>query len=134
MYATIVEYEYEYELRNDARPDPQAHKDGDATHGLAEAWPTDPRGEEVHGPQAREKIEQPAVLTVVNVRRECLAEMIRDLAYGDQECALEGFPDYSPIEFVEMFCRAHKGADFTTEVTRIEFEYSAATTVRMAAG
>ena len=40
------------------------------------------------------------------------------------ECIREGFPNLTPIEFVEMFCRANKAKSCipTTSVNRIEFK------------
>lgn len=41
-----------------------------------------------------------------------------------EECAREGFPHLTPIEFVEMFCKFNKCIP-TTEVNRISFnEYT----------
>lgn len=54
------------------------------------------------------------VIEVVSVRRERLV----DIASGD--CRREGFPELSPPDFVEMFCR-HMRVEPTVEVTRIEF-------------
>jgi len=68
-----------------------------------------------------EKLRGP--IRVVSVRRELLWEMWLQPAYGDEECRREGFPDMKPYDFIDMFCRTHKGCDEGTEVTRIEFEY-----------
>lgn len=38
------------------------------------------------------------------------------------DCILEGFPDMSPAEFIELFCQANNCTRNTT-VRRIEFEY-----------
>jgi hypothetical protein len=35
----------------------------------------------------------------------------------------EGFPEMTPGEFVEFFCRTHKGCTPETEVTRIKWQY-----------
>ncbi len=55
--------------------------------------------------------------------------MLDDADYGFRECELEGFGEHPyfrwPSEFVEMFCKTHKGCTPETEVTRIEFEYVA---------
>jgi hypothetical protein len=39
----------------------------------------------------------------------------------------EGFPDWTPAEFVEMFCDTHRGATPETLVSRIEWRYLDAT-------
>jgi hypothetical protein len=71
-----------------------------------------------------EKVEKLAVVRVVSVRREPLFTMLdRTLFYGMNECRREGFPDLTPVEFVEMFCRSHRGCTPETVITRIEFEY-----------
>lgn len=38
------------------------------------------------------------------------------------ECIKEGFPDYMPEDFIEMFCK-HNKCDSSKIVNRIEFEY-----------
>lgn len=42
--------------------------------------------------------------------------------YGAQEVILEGFPDMTPPEFVDMFCR-HNKCRPDKLVNRIRFEY-----------
>lgn len=54
---------------------------------------------------------------IVSVRRERL-----DLITAE-DCAREGFPDMSPAEFVEFFCKSHKGCLPASLVTRIEWRY-----------
>jgi hypothetical protein len=39
------------------------------------------------------------------------------------DVATEGFPDWTPAEFVSFFCRTHRGCGLSTEVTRIEWRY-----------
>lgn len=66
------------------------------------------------------KGEHPVVITdveVVSVRREPLAVI------DQAEVTAEGFPDWSPREFVDFFCRTHRGCTPDTEVTRIEWRY-----------
>lgn len=61
--------------------------------------------------------------------RECLA-MIQIVKVGRErldtinqaEVAREGFPDWTPAQFVEMFCRLNH-CDPTRAVTRLEFRY-----------
>jgi hypothetical protein len=70
-----------------------------------------------------EKIEKLADLRVVSVRQERLERMLDDGLYGIIECANEGFPDMTVDDFVDFFCRSHKGVYPETPITRIEFEY-----------
>lgn len=64
------------------------------------------------------------VIRVVSVGVERLGTMQAfPLTHGIGECAREGFPDLTPREFVEMFCR-HMGGDVCQLVTRIEFEHT----------
>lgn len=42
-------------------------------------------------------------------------------AITEQEVRKEGFPEMSRKEFIEMFCRSHKGCTPSTMITRIEF-------------
>lgn len=62
-------------------------------------------------------------ILVTGVRREPLLAMRLDSAYGFHECELEGFPEFTPDDFIEMFCKSHEGCAPDTEVTRIAFEY-----------
>jgi hypothetical protein len=66
----------------------------------------------------------PTIL-IHEVRRERLGLMLEDLSYGEQECRAEGFPGLIPAEFVEMFCKAMKGCNQQTLVTRIAFVHGA---------
>lgn len=65
------------------------------------------------------------VIRVVSVRTEPLNAILDapwDLPKPAEECAREGFPEMSPVDFVFMFCR-HMGGDGAQIVTRIEFEH-----------
>ena len=65
-----------------------------------------------------EKIERlRGPIRVIGVRREPLSDITPD------DCAREGFPDYSPASFIDMFCRSHTDCEPGSVVTRIEFEY-----------
>ena len=66
-----------------------------------------------------------ARLLVVSVRMEPLIEMIDDEQYGKDECVREGFPAYTPFQFVRMFMRTHRGVRIDTPVRRIQFDYLA---------
>lgn len=74
-----------------------------------------------------EKIERLATIRVLSVRSEPLARLTTDVDYGFEECAKEGFAHdprlRRPSEFVEFFCRSHKGCEPASLVQRIEFEY-----------
>lgn len=59
---------------------------------------------------------------VISARWEPLRRMIDDPEYGKSEVILEGFPDLTPAEFIEFFCKTHKGCTPETLVHRIEFE------------
>jgi hypothetical protein len=72
-----------------------------------------------------EKIEQLAIIRVVDVRREALNRMDIDTKYGFSECRREGFRtgQYSlPWEFICWFAISHR-CEIDAEVTRIRFEY-----------
>lgn len=68
-----------------------------------------------------EKVRKLARLRVVSVRREPLSNMLAE-PYGSTEAKLEGFPEMSGREFVEMFA-SHMRCDIRAMITRIEFEY-----------
>ncbi|HXR93558.1 MAG TPA: hypothetical protein VN750_25110 [Steroidobacteraceae bacterium] len=68
-----------------------------------------------------EKLRGP--IRIVSVRREALSHVMLVTLYGEAECEREGFPEMKPSEFVEMFCRSHKGCRPGSMVTRIEFTY-----------
>ena len=71
-----------------------------------------------------EKIERlRGPIRVTSVRRESLRRMLDEPRYGQLDCFYEGFPDYTPASFIDMFCRSHKGCTPDSVVTRIEFEY-----------
>lgn len=67
------------------------------------------------------KVVKLELIRVVSVSREPL-RWIAD-SWGQEECAREGFPDMTPWEFVEFFCKANRPCEPTWPVTRIEFEY-----------
>jgi len=58
----------------------------------------------------------------VDLRWETLRRMIDEPEYGRREVVKEGFPDLSPREFVEMFCKLNRCTPDTL-VHRMEFEY-----------
>lgn len=64
-----------------------------------------------------EKIEKICQIEVLSLQRQRLTKMNKN------ECIREGFPEMSAIEFINMFCKSHKGVSASSEVTRIEFKY-----------
>lgn len=60
-------------------------------------------------------------IVVVDVRREPLSLISRE-PHG---CGLEGFPDMTWVEFVELYCRANGGGPAWQLCTRIQFRYAA---------
>lgn len=71
------------------------------------------------------KGQKPAILgqhIPTSSRWEPLRRMTDEPEYGRQEVILEGFPDWTPEQFVEMYCK-HNKCTPETLVNRIEFEY-----------
>lgn len=64
-----------------------------------------------------EPLERIAEVVVTSVRRERLD------AITPEDVAAEGFPGWTPGEFVTFFCGSHKGCTPETVVTRIEWRY-----------
>lgn len=79
--------------------------------------------EKAQGLKKGEKIVPIDQIVVVSVRRERLDRIIYDVRYGQREVRAEGFPGMTRQEFVNMFCRSHKGCVPETIITRIEFRY-----------
>lgn len=75
------------------------------------------------GLKKSEKIEKLGIIRVKDIRREPLARMIDDIAYGRLECMREGFPSLWGTDFVALFCRSHRGCYPNKIITRIEYEY-----------
>lgn len=63
-----------------------------------------------------EKVEKITQLLVTDVRDEPLNAITKE------DVAKEGFPNWEPTQFIEMFCQHNKCAP-TQTVRRIEFEY-----------
>ncbi|OKL45033.1 ASCH domain-containing protein [Pseudovibrio exalbescens] len=63
-----------------------------------------------------EKVKRLCQIRVVSVQTECLKDI------SQEDCAREGFPEYSPEDFVRMFADHHKRPP-ESKVNRIEFEY-----------
>jgi len=75
--------------------------------------------EQAQGLRKGEHVKRLHVIRVTDVRQEPLYELP---AHGPDECAREGFPELTPAEFVEMFCKANRCGPGAT-VNRVEFEY-----------
>jgi len=79
--------------------------------------------EKAQGLKKGEKIKRLGVVEVVNVCRERLDDLWLERCYpfgGRSELAKEGFPNMTPMEFTDMFCKANK-CKADVQVTRIEF-------------
>lgn len=63
-----------------------------------------------------EKIERICQIRIVSTRPEPLGDI------SQADVILEGFPDWKPEQFVEMYCK-HNKCTPETLVHRIEFEY-----------
>lgn len=70
-----------------------------------------------------EKIEKIHVIQILSNTPEPLRRLTDDPAYGRAEVIKEGFPEMTPEQFVEMFCKSHKGCTPESLVNRIEFHY-----------
>lgn len=78
--------------------------------------------EKAMGLKKGEKIVRIHKIRVIGVRREWLRRMVDEPAYGRCEVILEGFPNFTPQEFVDLYCQANKCTPDSL-VTRISFEY-----------
>lgn len=72
--------------------------------------------ERAMGLRKGEKVRKLRPIRVVDTTREPLN------AITQEDCILEGFPDYSPAQFVDMLCK-HYGCAPDKTVNRIQFEY-----------
>lgn len=64
-----------------------------------------------------EKVEMICQIRIISTRKEPLFVISR------ADIIREGFPGMEQGEFVEMFCKSHKGCLPQTDINRIEFEY-----------
>lgn len=69
-----------------------------------------------------EKVVPMGCFIPTSARWEPLDRMIKEPEYGRAEVILEGFPEMTPAEFVEMFCTMHHIPPDHL-VNRIEFVY-----------
>lgn len=56
-------------------------------------------------------------IEVVSIRHEQLDAITPD------DVVREGFPNMTPLQFIELFCQTHQGCTPATIVNRIEFKY-----------
>jgi hypothetical protein len=71
----------------------------------------------VMGRRRGEPLERIATVEVTSIRREPLN------AITAADVVAEGFPQWSPAQFVDFFCRTHRSAGPGTEITRIQWRY-----------
>ncbi len=79
--------------------------------------------EKCQGRRHGEPLIKLAIIEVVSIRREKLRRLLDEPRYGRREVIREGFPTFTRQQFVEMFCKSHKGCTPDTAITRIEFRY-----------
>lgn len=77
----------------------------------------------VQGRKPGEPIDRLAEVEVIDIRREQLAELIKDRAYGSAEVEREGFPGMAPIDFVDRYFLQSQGIAAHDVVTRIAWRY-----------
>lgn len=78
--------------------------------------------EKGQGLKKGEKVVKLGQHRIISTRPEPLRRMTDDPEYGAKEVILEGFPDMTPQEFVDTFCKHNKCTPDKT-VNRIEIEY-----------
>lgn len=71
----------------------------------------------VMGRRKGEPLERIVDVVVVAIRQEPLE------AITQADVIAEGFPDWTPEQFVDFFCRTHMPCTPDTDVTRIEWRY-----------
>lgn len=67
-----------------------------------------------------EKVKHIYPIQIISVKHEPLTRLLQDDSYGWDEVIREGFPDMTPAQFVEFFCKSHKCAPEKI-VNRIHF-------------
>ena len=78
--------------------------------------------EKCQGLKKGERIKVMGQHQFTDLRWEPLRRMIDDPAYGRKEVILEGFPEMTPEEFVEMYIR-HNGGSPDQLVHRMAYKY-----------
>ncbi len=80
--------------------------------------------EKAQGLKKGEKVRRVGVpILVLSARLERLSRLVDEPDYGEDEMVLEGFPDWTAQQFVDMFA-AHNAIKPREYVTRIEFRYA----------
>ncbi|MEO9633116.1 MAG: ASCH domain-containing protein, partial [Sulfitobacter sp.] len=72
--------------------------------------------EKAMGLKPGEKIKKISQIRIISTRTEPLSAITSD------DCVREGFPDFTPAQFIEMLTTHYK-CDPAKPVNRIEFEY-----------
>jgi len=62
------------------------------------------------------------IIEVVSVRREPLFNLVMSAVYEVNDVRREGFQPMTGQQFIEFFCKSHRGCTPHTIVTRIEFK------------
>lgn len=78
--------------------------------------------EKAQGLKLGERVKPIHEIQVLASRWERADRLITDLEYGEREVILEGFPDMTPKEFMDMLCHFNKKLPHE-EVNRIEFRH-----------
>lgn len=78
--------------------------------------------EKGQGLKKGEHVRRLGAIQILDVRRERPRRMYDDPEYGALEVVAEGFPDFTPAQFVELLCLANNITP-DTMITRIEFTY-----------
>lgn len=73
--------------------------------------------EKCQGLKKGEKIKKLKPIRIISTQ----PEVLRNITI--KEVIREGFPSMTPGEFIEMFCKTHKGCTPDKVINRIEFEY-----------
>lgn len=73
--------------------------------------------EKCQGLKKGEKIKKICKIVVINTNSERLWDI------NQSELVAEGFPNLTSGQFIEMFCKSHKGCTPKTLVNRIKFKY-----------
>lgn len=76
--------------------------------------------EKGQGLKKGEKVKKLGNIKVILAYQEKLGTMVDYPEYGAEECIREGFPEMTPQQFVEMFCKANDCRIYT-DIMRIEF-------------
>lgn len=82
--------------------------------------------EKCMGLKKGQKVQRMHPLRVVSTTPEPLRELVDHEDYGASEMVREGFWDYSPMDFCEMYIK-HNGGGLDTLRNRIEFEHTEVT-------